>query len=90
MLTAGKSCDALERTELIKPSEIADSILSLIQQLVRIPSRAGTDAYDPVLEAIRRWLLDHDIECEFLTDSGGVASACAAPWPGPPRDRIIC
>jgi succinyl-diaminopimelate desuccinylase len=36
-----------------------DSVLELTRELVRIPSRAGTDPYEPVLGCMSAWLAGH-------------------------------
>src|SRR5258708_26878436 len=63
------------------------SVVKLAQELVRIPSRAGIDPYDPVLECMAAWLEGHGLACRRLAGSGGVtvALACevAGTTPGP-------
>jgi succinyl-diaminopimelate desuccinylase len=43
------------------------SVVSLIQQLVRIPSRGGADPYTPVLDAMRTWFAEHEVAPRLLT-----------------------
>jgi succinyl-diaminopimelate desuccinylase len=63
------------------------SVLELVRDLVRIPSRGGIDPYDPVLDCMASWLDAHRLGCRRLTGPGGatVALACevtgAAPGP---------
>ena len=54
------------------------SVLELVRDLVRIPSRSGIDPYDPVLDCMASWLEAHGLECRRLTGPGGatVALAC--------------
>lgn len=39
----------------------ADSIIDLIQRLVRIPSRADVDHYEPIIALARSWLRKHKV-----------------------------
>jgi len=50
---------------------MTESILSLVQELVRIPSRGGVDNPTTVLEKIALWFKDTDLPGEILTDSSG-------------------
>lgn len=63
------------------------SVVKLAQELVRIPSLAGIDPYDPVLECMAAWLEGHGLACRRLAGPGGatVALACevAGTTPGP-------
>jgi succinyl-diaminopimelate desuccinylase len=54
------------------------SVLELARELVRIPSRGGIDAYDPVLDCMSSWLRRRGLQCRRLTGPGGatVALAC--------------
>jgi succinyl-diaminopimelate desuccinylase len=45
-----------------------ESIVELIQELVRIPSRADDDDYEPILRHIDAWLARHGIQSEWLPD----------------------
>jgi succinyl-diaminopimelate desuccinylase len=58
--------------------EDRDSVVGLTRELVRIPSRAGTDPYDLVLERMSSWLAGHGMLPGRLPGSGGdtVALVC--------------
>jgi len=64
-----------------------DSVVKLICELVRIPSRAGTDPYGPVLECMSTWLTGHGMVPRRLPAPGGetVAMVCeiTGGQPGP-------
>src|SRR5215472_653706 len=55
-----------------------DSVVKLICELVRIPSRAGTDPYGPVLPCMSSWLTGHGMVPRRLPAPGGetVALVC--------------
>ncbi|MGP4104396.1 M20 family metallopeptidase [Nonomuraea sp. KM90] len=55
-----------------------DSVVELTRELVRVPSRGGIDAYEPVLEHMVSWLAAHDLPCARLAgpDGGPVALVC--------------
>lgn len=44
----------------------SDSIIDLTRRLVAIPSRAGIDAYDPIVALARRWLRDNKVPSKLL------------------------
>ncbi|MCA1600267.1 MAG: M20/M25/M40 family metallo-hydrolase [Acidobacteria bacterium] len=44
------------------------SVISLIQDLVRIPTRGGIDTYDEIIEYMTRWLESRGLPCRQLTD----------------------
>jgi succinyl-diaminopimelate desuccinylase len=48
-----------------------DSIVELTRALVQVPSRAGIDAYEPVLELVGAWLRANQVPYELLADDGG-------------------
>ncbi|NQT61268.1 MAG: M20 family metallopeptidase [Bacteroidetes bacterium] len=50
---------------------MTEAILTLVQELVRIPSRGGVDDPAPILETIARWFKDADLPGDILTDSSG-------------------
>src|SRR6266851_2235466 len=64
-----------------------DSVIGLIRELVRIPSRAGADPYGPVLECASAWLDGHGLRPRLLSRPGGetVAMVCeiSGGEPGP-------
>jgi succinyl-diaminopimelate desuccinylase len=51
------------------------SIVHLAQQLVRIPSRAGEDAPEPVIEPLRGWLEQHGVPATPLHSPAGALVA---------------
>jgi succinyl-diaminopimelate desuccinylase len=55
-----------------------DSVVGLTRELVRIPSRAGTDPYDPVLGCMSSWLAGQGMRPRRLPGPGGetVALVC--------------
>jgi succinyl-diaminopimelate desuccinylase len=50
---------------------MTDSILSLVQELVRIPSRGGVDDPASILETLAQWFKDADLPGDILSDSSG-------------------
>src|ERR1019366_4391652 len=52
-----------------------DSVVNLTRDLVRIPSRAGTDPYGPVLECMSAWLAGHGLTPRLLSAPGGETGA---------------
>jgi succinyl-diaminopimelate desuccinylase len=64
------------------------SAVSLIQRLVRIPSRGGIDPYDPVLDVMLTWFVEHGLTARRLTSKTTgqtVGIVCDVPGahPGP-------
>ncbi|MGP4112650.1 M20 family metallopeptidase [Streptomyces sp. 4N509B] len=59
-----------------------DSVLDLARTLVRIPSRAGIDAYEPVIAALAAWMRDRDLAPRVLHDAAGAPVAVTATVPG--------
>src|SRR5882762_9328671 len=47
-----------------------DSIIDLTQRLVRLPSRAGVDPYEPIVTLATGWLKASNIGCELLHAEG--------------------
>jgi succinyl-diaminopimelate desuccinylase len=69
-----------------------ESIVALTQQLVQIPSQAGIDSYEPILEYLEDWLSEHGLAPRRLqtanpdgSRSDTVALACdlVGAHPGP-------
>jgi succinyl-diaminopimelate desuccinylase len=62
-----------------------DGVVELTRQLVRIPSRAGIDSYEPVLEHMASWLDAHALPCARLAgpDGSAVALVCEVAGAGP-------
>jgi succinyl-diaminopimelate desuccinylase len=48
-----------------------ESMLRLLQELVRIPSRGGLDGYGPIIMLVRHWLEGQGISSEVLMDERG-------------------
>jgi succinyl-diaminopimelate desuccinylase len=44
------------------------SVISLIQELVRIPTRGGIDPCEPIIDRVSQWLTDHDVPSRRLHD----------------------
>jgi len=44
------------------------SVVSLIQELVRIPTRGGLDPCEPIIDRVSQWLPDHDLPSRRLPD----------------------
>ena len=59
-------------------SEDHASVVDLAQRLVRTPSRAGVDPYEPIFELIESWLIGHGLAARRLHDDAGelVGLAC--------------
>jgi succinyl-diaminopimelate desuccinylase len=68
-------------------AEDAQRVTGLIQQLVRVPSVAGLDAYEPIIDLIDGWLQNHGLAPRRLTSPTGdlLGLACDVPGrhPGP-------
>lgn len=47
------------------------SIVNLLTELVRIPSRAGIDSYEPILDAVGAWLSGRELPCDDVVDDRG-------------------
>lgn len=48
-----------------------ESILRLLQELVRTPSRGGRDGYGPIIMLVRQWLDRQGVSSEVLMDEHG-------------------
>jgi succinyl-diaminopimelate desuccinylase len=44
------------------------SVVSVIRDLVRIPTRGGLDTYDEIIDYVTRWLRDNGLSCRRLCD----------------------
>jgi succinyl-diaminopimelate desuccinylase len=79
--------DAEPVAALRAAQEDRDSVVELTRQLVRLPSRAGIDPYEPVLECMSAWLDGHGLSPRQLPAAGGdtVAMVCeiTGSRPGP-------
>jgi succinyl-diaminopimelate desuccinylase len=64
-----------------------DSVVNLTRELVRIPSRGGTDPYEPVVECMSAWLTGRGLNPRLLSAPDGqtVAMVCeiTSGRPGP-------
>ena len=56
---------------MASPPVPTDSIVALLQSLVRTPSRAGTDTPAPVLRCMEDWLGSRGLACRRLQGAGG-------------------
>ena len=66
---------------MIRKTAAADhqSVTSLVQELVRIPTRGGIDPYDGIIDRVSEWLSDHGLAVRRLTDtssSRAIAIVC--------------
>src|ERR1039458_10548016 len=87
MATTGTGDAAEPSSTLGAAVDDHDSVVNLTRDLVRIPSRAGTDPYGPVLECMSAWLAGHGLTPRLLSAPGGgtVAMVCEinGSQPGP-------
>ena len=63
-----------------------DSVIQLAGRLIRIPSRAGIDSYEPILAELEAWLRRHQIPPRLLVDDGrpvGLVCDIQGGQPGP-------
>ncbi|MGW6393326.1 M20 family metallopeptidase [Streptomyces sp. NPDC055103] len=67
--------------------ETMRSVVRLAQELIRQPSRGGTDDYGPVLNVLEEWLTAYTVPHRRLHDSGGalvgLLAEVAGDRPGP-------
>jgi succinyl-diaminopimelate desuccinylase len=83
----------LELVDTLSPArsradEDRPSVVSLIQELVRIPTRGGLDPCEPIIDRVSQWLAEHDLPSRRLRDMDtgrAVALACdiTGHHPGP-------
>ena len=45
-------------------------VIRLTKRLVRIPSRAGIDPYEPILDELQAWLRRHRLQARLLVEDG--------------------
>jgi succinyl-diaminopimelate desuccinylase len=87
MATTGTGDAAEPSSTLGAAVDDHDSVVNLTRDLVRIPSRAGTDPYGPVLERMSAWLAGHGLTPRLLSapGRGTVAMVCEinGSQPGP-------
>ena len=61
-------------------------VIRLTQRLVRIPSRAGIDPYEPILGELEAWLRQHRLQPRVLVGDGrplGLVCDVVGDQPGP-------
>jgi len=63
---------------LASAREDHESVLALTRALVRIPSRAGIDPYDPIIDLLSRWMREHDLPADVVRDGTGAAVGLTA------------
>src|SRR5262249_22359867 len=92
---AGKTVNANVAEPLVPGAQVRqwaesdkESVISLIQALVAIPSRGGLDPYEPIVDHVRRWLSEHDLPARLIHDPAtgqvvGVVSDLPGAHPGP-------
>jgi len=68
-VTTGHADD--QHTVLAAAKEDHESVITLIRDLVAIPSRGGIDPYDPVLDHLGGWLDRHGLSVTRLRDATG-------------------
>ncbi|MGI9003806.1 MAG: M20 family metallopeptidase [Pseudonocardia sp.] len=56
---------------VVAAKEDHESVLELTRALVRVPSRAGIDPYDPIIELLSLWTREHDLPLDVLRDATG-------------------
>ena len=63
-----------------------EGVVRLARRLVRIPSRAGIDPYEPILGELEAWLRRHRLQPRLLVDDGrplGLVCDVVGDQPGP-------
>jgi succinyl-diaminopimelate desuccinylase len=68
-----------------------ESVIELTRDLVTIPSRAGIDSYDPVVELVSTWLAHRHLRATVLKDSTGatVGLTCEVKGSRPGRRWVL-
>jgi succinyl-diaminopimelate desuccinylase len=63
------------RTQAVEDQQ---SVVDLIQRLVRVPSQGGVDPYDLILDLLAGWLSERGLSPRYLLDDGGakIGLAC--------------
>ncbi len=66
-----------DSSETIRSLADADqeSVISLIQEFVGIPTQGGRDSCDPIIDCVSQWLAQHDLPSRRLHDEVGRAVA---------------
>jgi len=72
---------------LAAAKEDHDTVIELTRALVRIPSRAGIDPGDPIIELLSGWMGEHGLTATVLRDDTGTAVGLTVQihgaYPGP-------
>ncbi|MGH4000449.1 MAG: M20 family metallopeptidase [Pseudonocardiaceae bacterium] len=72
---------------LAAAKEDCDAVIELTRALVRIPSRAGIDPYDPIVELLSGWMSQHGLATSLLRDDTaaavGLTTEIRGAYPGP-------
>ncbi len=68
----------------------AGSIVALAAELVRLPSRGGTDSPQPVLATLARWLAANGLQPLPLRDADGAWVGLHLRWLAPEPGPIVC
>lgn len=58
-------------TVLAAAKEDQDAVIELTRALVQVPSRAGIDPYDPIVDLLRGWMREHGLPDTVLRDGTG-------------------
>ncbi len=56
---------------LAAAEEDHEFVLELTSALVRVPSRAGIDSYDPIVDVLSRWMREHALPVELVRAGHG-------------------
>lgn len=73
------SPDGADHAQILAAAkEDHESVLELTRDLVRIPSRAGVDPYDPTIDLLSRWMREHNLPVEIVRDTTGAAVGLTA------------
>jgi succinyl-diaminopimelate desuccinylase len=78
------------RTSRLAESAPKASIEKLARELVSIPSRAGIDSAESVLQRMAAWLDEHGLEPTFLTDQQGNKIALVSKYTAPTSGPSLC
>jgi succinyl-diaminopimelate desuccinylase len=62
-----QSVENLEEVRSLTEGDRA-SVISLIQELVRIPTRGGLDPCEHIIDCVTQWLTEHDLPSRRLHD----------------------
>jgi len=71
--TAADHAAADHAQALAEAKEDHESVLELTRALVRVPSRAGIDPYEPIIELLSEWMRTHHLSAHVLRDATGAA-----------------